>query len=383
MLGSWLVAVAAAPASDVPEKAGTSTAICGLYGVEPASFATVVAAGINVVHSYRFETSPPGSPRTYADSVRVYLDAAQAHGLRALVGLPRTWFLGRDAADLQAAIELLRAHPALLAWYEEEQGEQGRSQDVEFLNDLVNRVDPEHGLIIEENRRPTALIDVGRIRMFTYYPVSPAARQAGRLPSLVDRLPQEPLHIPFWPVLQAYGQDLIADCPKVDLAMPTRSEMQYSLYSAVVHGASGLFFYTYRHPTRFDAARKQAGGWPYVDYEPLPEVSAECWSNVLGTIQEARYLFDHSLARQAPPAPMEVRDPGWLEVGQWAETDGVLLVIANGRYKPKTVQVGIPPGFKSFAILYSTGLGSTQPIRNFEVTLEIPGPGGLVVRLLR
>jgi hypothetical protein len=372
-----MLALTSAIIGTLPAEAEGIPFACGLYGVEPAHFAEVASAGFNVVHTYRFETWAPPSVDAYVVEVRAYLDAAESAGLRGLIGVPRQWFLTRDAGSLRAAVLALKSHPALLAWYEEEQGQQGRVDAVIFLDEVVTAADPEHGLVIEENRRRTELLAAGRVRMFTYYPVSPQARRAGRLPSVLERLPKQPLLTPYWPVLQAYGQNLIAGCPKSDLVMPTRQELQYSLYSAIVHGAAGVFFYTYWHPSRFDAKRGQKGRWPYVDYRTLPELSPTAWGDVRATAREAQVLFETWRSREAASVPVDFKSPAGLESAQWEDNGEVMLILANSHCKPQTIRVAVPSNYRSWAILHATGLGPAQSIQEGRIAIEVPGPGGL------
>jgi hypothetical protein len=379
LLGSVSVATPPWAVADTSTSGGAPGPHFGLYGVEPASFAEIAAVGFDVVHTYRFESSSPDSVGSYTATVLDYLDAAQAHGLRALVGLPRLWILQREERKIRAAIAAVRHHPALVAWYEEELGQQGHVGAVGFLSDVVESSDPEHGLILEENRRRSELIAIGRTRMFTYYPVSPAARRRGRLPSLLERFPTQQLRIPFWPVLQAYGQDLIAGCPKKDLVLPTRRELQYSLYSSVVHGASGIFFYTHRHPTRFDSERARDGSWPYVDYDLLSRVAPQAWDDVLATLAEARFLLSWTVGSVAPGVPVVVEEARWLEWTQRSRGGEDLLLLANGQYRPRTVRVTVPAVYKSWAVLHASGLGTPRAFRDGAVKIEVPGPGGVAV----
>jgi hypothetical protein len=373
----------------VPVVAGSRTPdteaspVLGLYGVESNSLADVAAAGFNVVHSYTFETGTFVAPADYSAAVTAYLDSAQAHGLRVLVGVPRAWILARDTVRMRAAVEALRHHPAIFAWYEEELGQQGHVDEVETLRDVIERSDPEHGLIIEENRRRSELLDVGRARMFTYYPISEATRKRKRIPSLANRFPTQKLRIPFFPVLQAYGQDMIAESPTNDLVMPTRQELQYCLYSAVVHDAAGVFFYTYRHPTRLDAKRRKAGKWAYTDYAVLPSVSPKGWDGVLGTLAEARFLLPRVAGCHRPVQPVRVSEGARVESGQWGNSSENVVVLANGRYESRSVILQVPSVYRSWSILRAGGPGPVQSIENGTVAVDVPGPGGVAVAFQR
>src|SRR5205807_1003250 len=114
-----------------------------------------------------------------------------------------------------------------------------------------------------------------------------------------------------------YGQDQVQGYETPDLLLPTRPELDYTLCSAVVAGAGGVFFYPYRHPTRYEKARIEKKLWPYTDYEPLPKLAPTLWGAIQGCVSQARAILqrvhDGTLTRDVEP----VHGPGHLELGQW------------------------------------------------------------------
>jgi len=341
--------------------------VIGLYGVPAAACSLVAAAGFNVVQTYEFESDRPVDARPWIAAARAYLDEAHRHDLRVLLGVPRNWLRGAHAVPVRDAIRGLRDHPALLAWYEDEIAQDGDVRAVERLHTLVAAEDPAHGLILEEGKDLPVLRRMGRVRMFTYYPVTFEARDRGRLATLPQRFPVRHLRSAFWPVLQAYGRDLVRGYPKRNLVAPTAAEMEFTLASATIAGARSAFFYTYTHATRYDAERLRRKEWPYVDVRPLAEVSPSLWASARRCAAQARALF--TLLAGAEPVPVPpLERPRTLEAGAWSCAGATVIVLANPRYAPANATLAVRPG--------------TRVERQTDTQwqeLEVPGSGSLVV----
>jgi hypothetical protein len=312
---------------------------------------------------------------------RAYLDTAAAHSLRVLLGVPRVWLRDRRDADLRHALRALRAHPAILAWYEDEIAEGGDLASVQFLAALVQSEDPAHGLIIEEGKPDPQLLSIGRVRMFTYYPVTSKARAAGRLQTLAERLPVDGLRTPFWPVLQLFGRDLVHGPAVHDLLAPQPAELRFSLCSALVHGARGFFFYPYLHATTYSAAKAATGQFAYSDYRPIPELSPPLWKSM----RDCLALGACVLVLTQNAAPADTLDlsgaPAGIESRAWQASRGVLAVVANAAYTSCTVRWRVPAGTTQACLLTGSSTDTPQRIANGTLELHVPGPGGIVVWL--
>jgi hypothetical protein len=352
----------------------------GMYAVPASACSLVAAAGFTVIQNYDFEVRSFADSAAFVPEARAYLDAAARSSLQVLLGVPRTWLRDRRAADLQSVMRALRAHPALLAWYEDEIAAGGDLGSVQFLSTLVRDEDPTHGLIIEEGNPDHRLLPIGRIRMFTYYPVTDVARRSGRLHTLSERLSPDSLRTPFWPVLQAFGRDLVTGPAKHDLLTPRPDELRFSLCSAMLHGARGLFFYPYMHATTYSAAKAAAGQFAYGTYRPLPEIAPQLWSAVLDCVRLASRLL--ALTEDAAPAPAVTLEgaPAGVEWRTWETPDGVLAVIANPAFTPCSIRVRAPVGTSRGWILAPAGADAQKPVTNGVLELEVPGPGGLAVK---
>jgi len=367
-----VAALALASASLAPPAGAQSPdIILGLYSVPVEGCSLVAAAGFTVVHSYEFETSNLDVDE-FVRRARDYLDTAERWQLRVLLGLPRAWArAGRDG-DLRHAIGALRSHSALLAWYEEEMVPAGDLDVVIRMNRIVVEEDPQHGFVIEESRDRTALLDVGRERMFTWYPVTPSARRKQRLLRLEDRFPVARLEgLGFWPALQAFGRDSIPGYTKRDWLAPTFDELHYCTYAALLAGATGLFYYSYSQPTRYEPERAARKAWPWTTYRPLPEIAPSLWQSTLVCAREARVLLPALAA--GTRRNWQPKLPAGVQSGAWETPQGMLVLVTNERYVPVTVEM--PVDASRSRELDSTGFGAARDLEAGVLRVPLSGPG--------
>jgi hypothetical protein len=374
LLGLGLVLVT--PWAGAHDQAPEARLVLGMYSVPAEACSLVAAAGFTTIHTYDLENRTYANAEEYCDAAGRYLDTALRHDLKVLVGVPRTWLVQRREQRLRVAIRTLRHHPALLAWYEEEIAQGGDIGAVGFLDRIVQQEDPEHGLVIEEARLDRRLLTIGRARMFTYYPVTPTSRIRRRLQPLPARFPVWQLERPFWPALQAFGQDSMVGLDKPRWVLPRRLELRYSLYSAMVAGAQGVFFYPYFQATVFDEKLKSAGEWPYKNYRPLPEFAPKLWRDVCATANEAAVLLE--LTSRGIPSKMFDCSlfPDFIESQEWSIPDGLLLLLANPRHEPLTLRIPAPNSAGAFASLHGEHFAIHYEMVNGVLELEMSGPGG-------
>jgi hypothetical protein len=375
LLGIWVASLLllAAPLR-AAEPAHWPTPVLGLYAVPADACSLVAALGFTVIQSYDFESDAPADAEAWLRRARPYLEAASRAKLQVLLGVPRNWLRGQMDGPVRTAVRALREHPALLAWYEDEIAESGNLDAVRFYTGIIAAEDPVHGVVLEEGNDLPALRPWGRVRMFTYYPVTAQARDAGHLKTLPERFPVANLTQPFWPALQAYGRDLVRGYPKRDLVAPLGKELQFTLCSALQSGAQGLFFYTYTHSTVYDAARLARKQWPYVEPQPLSAVSPSLWAAVLHAASDARILLPLLATATASTAVRWQADPA-MQIAQWSTAGGTLVIVANPNYRPGTVRLSSATG-RSMAERLDSGTWQPLPTDGAWITVPIAGPGG-------
>lgn len=349
----------------------------GLLGVPAEACSLAASLGFTVVHTFELQAGKFTSVEKYVATAEAYLDSANSHNLKVLTGLPRHWL--REAREdlTRRAVRSLREHPALLAWYEEENAQQGHMEATLFANEIVRQEDPVHGLVISEAVRDKRLADVGRARVFSYYPVTPRARRIKKLRTLEERFPVKELRTTFWPVLQSYGDNLIAGYESPRFLTPTRPELMYTLYSALIAGAEAIFFYPYLHATTYRQDLQDRGVWPFCDYKPLPELAPDVWLAVRATADEARILL------QLKSRTTGLRDvegvPRPIESAAWNLPDGTLVLVANPTFSPQSVDLPIPNGARTHRRLLRTGFSEARALTGDVLRVEVSGPGGVAL----
>jgi hypothetical protein len=355
-------------------ESGEPEVVIGLLSVPSTACSIAAAAGFTVIHSYEFEVSAFQGSAEFIHRARKYLDEAQEHGLRVLLGLPRSWVHRREATPILESIHALRAHPALAMWYEEELAQSGFPAAVAFLDSLVTQGDPGRGLAIEEALRSDSLSRIGIVRMFTYYPATATARAQGKLVSLRQRFPVETLATDFWPVLQAYGADLVRDFPQPRILTPTRQELRYSLYSSLIAGATGFAFYPYLHPTEYDAAAKQRGAWAFKRYRPLDRLRPGHWRNVVETASSARTLLQ--LIQRSLQSTILNALCSDCEARSWTLPGGRLMIVAIPGFQEATVTLD-----SLTSSLYRIEADGFHPLpaTGPALKLDLTGPGGIAI----
>ncbi len=379
---TWLLPTNSGATEAVGETAGKDARILlGLYGVPAEECSLVASLGFTVVHTFTLQAGSYQTSSEYVAAARTYLDQAHRHGLRVLTGLPRHWLREKRETATRDAIRALRDHPALLAWYEEENAQQGHKSAALFAHAIVQEEDPQRGLVLSEAVRDRDLADVGRARVFTYYAVTPRARRSRQLQKLEERFPVGELGVPFWPVLQCYADELVEGYDKPRFLVPRREELRYTLHSALIAGAEAILFYPFLHATRFDRERHERGQWGFTDYKTLPEIAPELWHAVCATTEEARVLLSLLRGARRLDARRMLRVPRSVEVGTWETRDGLLVLFANRRRTPESFEVRVPPRTTSYQQLFHGGFSKERRIEDDVVRVELSGPGGTALLL--
>lgn len=120
--------------------------LLGMYGINEEYMPEMAAAGIDYVHSYRWD----GSGTT--EEALAYLDAAQASGLQVFMGLQRSKLIAGDEEFVAERVAALMAHPALLCWYlfdEPDLKHQYVSPpELARLYRLIKALDPFHPVVV-------------------------------------------------------------------------------------------------------------------------------------------------------------------------------------------------------------------------------------------
>ena len=255
----------------------------GIYSANPEVFGELKAAGFNSVQTYA----------NSAAQVKAFVAAAERHGLKALIRVPKEVWKW-DPVLSAHLMRRLRSSPALLAWYLADEPE-GRAVPPGYLwkvREYIRWFDTSH---------PTAIVVLRGHKAHDYAPatdvlmVDPYPIPKMPVTWLSDTLDEARRAVggdkPVWAVIQAFDRSEVRASFSGG-RLPTYKEERLLAYLSVVHGASGLFFFKYgsgssrimNHPGHWRGVKRLGGELSRM--EPLllaPEVSQGWRARVNGS----------------------------------------------------------------------------------------------------
>jgi len=241
----------------------------------------------NCILDYGINTLP-------LDGIRQYLDAAQAHGVKLIYCMndlyPAATYhqqIGPWSGNEEMArgvVSMFKDHPAIIAWYLNDELPREMIPDLMKYYDLVRATDPGRPAFIV-HFVPSVLADFAPttdVLGIDVYPVP--TRPLTRVSEMTDAGMQAAQGLkPVWMVLQAFAwyQYRTAEDPKATGGRgriptedelrtgraPTREEERCMTYLALTHGAQGLIYYCY-YDLRVLPQYQQMWGW-------MKEIGAE------------------------------------------------------------------------------------------------------------
>jgi hypothetical protein len=358
--------------------------------------ARIAAAGFNTLLSYTWGAFGHTAAQGLGPGPRAFLDRAGAHGLRVIYALQDffeespTWLCrtpgacvpGTTGLDLVREYVLaLRDHPALLAWYLNDERPSAFVPQLRERIELIDELDPEHpclqvlALDADATQAQQALAldayyDNTDLLGVDPYPVAgapPLKRPMKMVGAWTDSAKISARDVrPVWNVVQTHPWGNYTGNP-ADRA-PSLEEQRCMAYLALVHGADGLLLYSY-----FDLFHPPGRPDDPVYFESR-------WAEVAAIGQELSALApellrgrDLELASSGPASPLQARA---LE-----EADGLHLLLANpNRTRPAGRTFTLPPGHRGVPVPLSGPIQARRRGSALEVTLPPLGSGRLLVR---
>jgi hypothetical protein len=276
-----------------------------------------------------------------------YLDLVQRHGLKMIYCMndvyPTATFLentgwegvmgNNNIAD--AVVKTFKDHPAVLAWYLNDERPKELIPKLQLYYDRVRKNDPSHPNLTVIYQLPevpyfsptTDIMGVDRYPI----PTEPVTVVSNEMQVSADALKG---HKPAWAVIQAFGWyqynvafpdrgRIPAENELQSGRAPTYDEQRCMTYLALIHGAKGLLYYC------------------YYDMRVLPQY-AEMWGGIKKIAAEVKALSPILLEGQdMKPAPCSPADAG-VET-RLIELDGQrYLIAANTRNTRTKATFGLP-----------------------------------------
>lgn len=296
----------------------------GIYGAPIEALPEIKAAGFNAIQTYRRE----------AGFLKRFIEQAQGLGIQVMIPPP-----DREGTEALAAfLQEIKQSPAMLAWYlaDEPEGSAIPPSSIWRWHQFLRSYTPFPGaLVLVRAKQAWDYAPATDILMVDPYPIP-------RMPItwLSDSLEQAKKWAqgkPVWAVIQAFDWSAspLEDDSRSWGRDPTYEEERCLSYLAVVHGAQGLFYYTF-----------EGGGYRIKEHP-------RHWAEVQQVVSELRSIYPLLLA------PFDSTNKFKTDHSQihWAvkrvgkgETDGLIeagyyLIAVNTVNSPLKATFSIPPLF--------------------------------------
>ena len=293
-----------------------------------------------------------GSPR------REQMDLAEQHGIKVIYSI-KDWYYGshycpkdiRSVEDeepkIRERIRAFRDHPALLAWYLNDELPQSFLPQLKAHQRFVEEEDPDHPtwVVLYQYREVGDYVESFDVIGTDPYPI-------GRAPAsdAADWTAETRRQVrgarPLWQVPQVFNwANYRKDSPQSDqLRTPTFEEMRSMAWQCITEGATGLVFYSW-----YDIHRNGDVPFP-AQWERLKTIAAEIdrWSPVLLSVEPVPALNLRGETTESDA-------PGWLHWTARVHQGKLYLFAVNDGDGAGKFTVALPGGAKSVETVGGSG----------------------------
>lgn len=225
----------------------------GVFQISPDRFSKADSIGIMVVHHYHFEGWKNNKYPT-GDNIEAldYLDKTQEYGLKAMIGFNTKDLINGNFESVINRVDTLKNHPALKYWYLADE------PDINFLSvkeckqlyNIIKKRDPEHPVVITiSSHRPKlggyeeacdiVIVDSYPIR--ENYHISKINDVKNRVRNAINVCKKSSTKVKVFVAIQSFG----GKYDNVNYEYPTLAQTRYMVFSSIIEGASGIFFYSF------------------------------------------------------------------------------------------------------------------------------------------
>jgi len=275
-----------------------------------------------VVHGFNLLSPYQGGPHDAAEleQIRAYLDRAAAIGMKVnyqIMWAYATELTDDDIAKLRAEVEMLRDHPAVLAWYTADEPSVEYVDRLTRVHNIIKELDPYHPISVvfyQGGEHARQFRDAMDIVMADPYPIpNGPVTTVANMAEDVGRA--QGWQKPLWIVPQAFGGG--EAWPRE----PTAREQRVMTYLSLVHGATAIQYFIRA---------------PRVSFPKSPVMWAECGALALETAELTPFLLS---TEEKPEA--RCPDPT-VHVSAWRDRGVIAVLAVNTDNAPKTVRVELP-----------------------------------------
>ena len=317
-----------------------------------------------------YADSPFNCILNYQQPTKAHMDAYQRHGLKVIYTIEGVYSPGGRFTNEQCitswtrkAVEAHRNHPALLAWYMNDERGYVYIPQLNRRHRLVRDLDPDHPTytVLYQLDLIGQFMDAFDVIGTDPYPVG--GGDDYRICSLwADASVRESFSIrSVWQVPQVFDWGVYHKNKADTSRQPSVREMKSMFWQAVACGANGLVGYSY-----FDLKR--------MDWKTPFDKS---WADVCEAANEIKRFFPVILSGDTPPAVF--CDSTNARVRSWREKDDVWVLVANAVNKTTRTQVTVDGDW----VNAKSGLGPTPVAKGIGIfDVELPPLGVAMWKLV-
>lgn len=293
-----------------------------------ADLEKIASAGFNTVLSYSYGNNENSS---------AFLDNAQQKGLHVIYSL-KDMYGDQINSQVPNYLQRLKTHPALLAWYINDEFGPDRIPEIQKMYQKV--------LDLDDTQRPAyqVLYQVGLLEGYLSsldvvgsdpYPIS--KKDINEVSDWTNQTTSAANSIAakgVWQVLQLHDLSFVRNAKTTDRP-PTLDEMRNMSYQAVINGSKGLMFYAYHWLWATDEKRQRD-----------EDAFQKRWPDIERLIQEIKPLTEVILKDQK--VALQILSPSTAQYQAWQDNDTMYLMVVNAgtNDKPESLQLQIPDGWR-------------------------------------
>jgi len=295
-------------------------------------------AGFNTVLSYSYA-------RDAAVNGKEFLDLAQKNHLQVIyslkdmydghAGYPQKGVSGAEAASQQ--VRNLRNHPALLAWYTNDEMKDDWLKEIQKRYNQIMTLDPVHPVYIVSNSpaNVSQFYFMSDVLGMDPYPLGVPGRDFDIVTDWTkDTTTASRNTKGVWQVLQMYNPIYTGNKTRQD-HQPTLTEMRNMTYQALINGSKGLLYYAY-HWLFFDLDKNGKRIYSEAAFKKR-------WPDVQKLVQEIKPLTDVIL--KDDKVDLKVLSPSTVQYQAWQEGNKLYIMTANTEDKNSTLQLQVRAGY--------------------------------------
>ena len=302
-----------------------------------------------------YAKSPFNCLMPYARPTAEKMDACHAYGLKVIYSVKELYVGTRGApphmkteaderAEIQKHVSLFKNHPALLAWYVNDERPLTMLDRLTARQRLMEELDPDHPTwaVLNQYNQVISYLPTCDVVGTDPYPIP--ERPAG-MALQWTRVTRDQTHgtRAMWQVPQVFDWGAHRKGAERERARaPTLQEMRSMAWQCVAAGANGLVFFSF-----FDLYRMN-------DRDPFDTR----WADVCAMAEEIKRYIPVILSDEAAPKVTRA-GPASVETRAWRSGSDVYLLAVNSEAKPVTATVTVAGGCQSV----SAGFGKPPEMK--------------------